>query len=82
MVFDQASAAMARGEIMMAARDGHTLPAGVGVDKDGNPTTDPNGILEGGAILPFGGHKGSAIAMMVELLAGDSLARISVSRPR
>ncbi len=69
MVFDQASAAMARGEVMIAARDGHTLPPGVGLDAGGNATTDPNAILNGGILLPFGGHKGSAIAMMVELLA-------------
>ncbi len=75
MVFDQASAAMARGEIMIAARDGHELPAGVGVDKDGNQTTDPNAILEGGAILPFGGYKGSAIAMMVELLVAGLIGQ-------
>jgi len=75
MVFDQASAAMARGEIMIAARDGHALPAGVGVDNDGNPTTDPNAILDGGAILPFGGYKGSAIAMMVELLVAGLIGQ-------
>lgn len=75
MVFDQASAAMARGEIMIAARDGHALPAGVGVDNDGNPTTDPSAVLEGGAILPFGGYKGSAIAMMVELLAAGLIGQ-------
>jgi delta1-piperideine-2-carboxylate reductase len=69
MVFDMASAAMARGEIMVAARDGHTLPEGIGLDKDGQPTTDPQAIIDGGVILPFGGYKGSNIAMMVELLA-------------
>jgi delta1-piperideine-2-carboxylate reductase len=69
MVFDQASAAMARGEIQIAARDGHPVPAGAGIDADGNPTTDPASILRG-AQLPFGGYKGSAIALMVELLAG------------
>jgi len=67
VVFDQASAAMARGEVMIAARDGHDLPPGTGVDDGGNPTTDPNAVLKG-ALLPFGGHKGSSIAMMVELL--------------
>lgn len=67
VVFDQASAAMARGEVMIAARDGHELPPGIGVDSDGNPTTNPDAILKG-ALLPFGGHKGSCIAMMVELL--------------
>ncbi len=69
MVFDQATAAMARGEVMIAARDGLALPPGVGLDAEGQPTTDPNRVLEG-VLLPFGGYKGSAIAMMVELLAG------------
>lgn len=69
LVFDQASSVMARGEVMLAAREGEELPAGVGVDSDGNATTDPNKILDG-ALLAFGGHKGSSIAMMIELLAG------------
>ena len=69
MVFDQASSVMARGEVMLAAREGHDLPEGVGVDFDGNPSTDPNEVLKG-ALLAFGGYKGSSIAMMVELLAG------------
>lgn len=68
MVFDQASAAMARGEVMIAARDGEMLPPGVGIDSDGLPTTNPSEILDGGALLAFGGHKGSAIALMIELL--------------
>lgn len=68
LVFDQASASMARGEVMIAARDGHSLPIGVGIDADGSPTTEPAKILDGGALLPFGGHKGSAIALMIELL--------------
>lgn len=70
MVFDQASSVLARGEVMLAARDGHAVPEGVGIDGDGNPTTDPNEILKG-AMLTFGGYKGSAIALMVELLAGS-----------
>ena len=68
MVFDQASASMARGEVMIAARDGHSVPLGTGVDAEGNPTTEPSKIIDGGALLPFGGHKGSTIAMMIELL--------------
>nr|WP_309504348.1 Ldh family oxidoreductase [uncultured Roseovarius sp.] len=68
VIFDQASAAMARGDVMIAARNGETVPTGVGVGPDGLQTTDPEEILKG-AMLPFGGHKGSAIAMMVELLA-------------
>lgn len=69
MVFDQASSVMARGEVMLAAREGHSLPDGVGVDSDGNPSNDPDAVLKG-ALRAFGGYKGSSIAMMVELLAG------------
>lgn len=69
LVFDMATAAMARGEIMIAARDDHKVPEGAGIDAEGNPTTDPKAIL-GGAQLAFGGYKGASLAMMVELLAG------------
>lgn len=69
MVWDQATAARARGEVMIAARQGHELPSGVGIDKNGNPTTDPNEVLEG-CLLPFGGYKGASIALMIELLVG------------
>ncbi len=43
---------------------------GTGLNKEGKQTTDPGEIADGGVLLPFGGYKGSAIAMMVELLAG------------
>ena len=69
VIFDQASSVMARGEVMLAARESKALPPGVGVDKDGRETTDPNEVLDG-ALLAFGGHKGSSIAMMIELFAG------------
>ena len=68
-VFDMATAAKARGDIGVAARDGHPLPPGTGLDADGNPTTDAQKVHQGGVILPFGGYKGSAIATMIELLA-------------
>ncbi len=73
LVFDQASSAMANGDVQIARREGRQLPPGTGVDRDGNPTTDPNAVLEGGALLPFGGHKGSSIAMMMEIM-GAALA--------
>lgn len=69
MVVDMATAAMAMGEVQIAARDGHEVPRGVGLAADGAPTTDPAKIADGGVLLPFGGYKGSAISMMVELLA-------------
>jgi len=69
LVFDQASSAIARGEIQLHLRAGKPLPEGWAIDADGHPTTDPQTALEG-AQLPFGGHKGAALALMVELLAG------------
>ena len=69
LIFDQASSVMAKGEVMLAAREGHALPDGVGVDADGNPSNDPDEVLKG-ALLAFGGHKGSSIAMMIELFSG------------
>jgi len=68
VVADLATAAMAQGEIQLAAQAGRAVPAGTGVDAAGQPTTDPAAILAG-TQLPFGGHKGSAIALLVELLA-------------
>ena len=73
-IFDAATAATARGELQIAARDGHLAPEGAGIDVDGVATRDPAKILAG-AQLPFGGHKGSAIALMIELLAGVLLGQ-------
>jgi len=68
VVYDMATATMAMGEERIAAREGREVPPGTGLDADGNPTTDPAKIIKG-VLLPFGGYKGSAISMMVELLA-------------
>jgi len=73
LVFDQSSSAMSNGDVQIAAREGRALPPGYGIDSAGNPTTDPKAVLEGGALLPFGGHKGSSIAMMMEIM-GAALA--------
>ena len=70
VVYDMATASMAMGEVQVAKREGHKVPLGTGLSKDGKPTTDPGEISDGGVLLPFGGYKGSAIAMMVELMSG------------
>ena len=70
VVYDMATASMAMGEVQVAKREGHKVPVGTGLTKDGKETTDPGEIADGGVLLPFGGYKGSAIAMMVELMAG------------
>lgn len=72
MVIDMATAAMALGEVQIAARDGHAVPPGTGLNSSGQPTTDPNEIVKG-MLLPFGGYKGSAVALMVELLAAGAV---------
>ena len=70
VVYDMATASMAMGEVQVAKREGHKVPLGTGLSKNGKETTDPGEIVDGGVLLPFGGYKGSAIAMMVELMAG------------
>lgn len=68
-VFDFATTAASRADIALHRQEGKVIPEGWGLDPEGRPTTDPALVLAG-SMLPFGGHKGSAIATMVELLAG------------
>ena len=68
-IFDMATSVAARGEIQLHQRAGKALPEGWGIDRQGQPTTDAGAVLAG-AMLTFGGYKGSALAAMVELLAG------------
>lgn len=68
-VFDFATSVAARGEVELHRRAGTELPQGWAIGPDEQPTTDPTKALAG-ALLPFGGHKGSAISTMIELLAG------------
>jgi delta1-piperideine-2-carboxylate reductase len=69
LVFDFATSAIARGDLELHRRAGTPLPPDCGVDADGHPSTDPIAVASG-AMRTFGGHKGSALAMMVELLGG------------
>ncbi|ESQ91329.1 oxidoreductase [Asticcacaulis sp. AC460] len=68
-VFDFATSAAARGEIELHRRAGKPIPQGWGLDRDGRPTTDAEAAMQG-AMLTFGGHKGSALSAMIELMAG------------
>ena len=70
LVFDMAASGVARGAVLLAAKQGRTLPEGWAIDEEGNPTTDPQAALRG-AMLPMAGHKGIGLAMMVESLAGS-----------
>lgn len=66
---DMSTSAIARGSINAAAERGEAIPEGVALDADGAPTNDPEAALEG-TILPFGGPKGSGLAIAIEILAG------------
>lgn len=68
-VFDFASSAASRADIALHRQEGREIPLGWGLDAEGRASADPAAVLAG-AMLPFGGHKGSALATMVELLAG------------
>ena len=54
-------------KLMVAAREGRTIPEGWALDREGRPTTDPKAGLEG-SMLPMGGAKGAMLALVVELL--------------
>ena len=68
VTIDLSLSEVARGKLMVAAKEGRAIPLGWAVDKVGNPTTDPQAGLEG-SMLPMGGTKGAMLALMVELLA-------------
>ncbi|RUN75922.1 oxidoreductase [Sphingomonas sp. TF3] len=68
-VFDLATSAVARGEIELHRRAGKPVPDDWGYDAAGQATTDAEAVLAG-AMRTFGGHKGSALAAMVELISG------------
>ncbi len=69
LVIDLATSVVARGNIIQAARLDQPIPFGWAIDKDGNPTTDAHAALDG-AVLPMGGAKGYALALVVEVLTG------------
>lgn len=68
VLVDFATTAVAAGKIDVARAKKVQLPPGLIVDRDGRPTTDPEAYYKGGALLPFGGHKGYALSVVVELL--------------
>ena len=76
IVIDMATSAAAYGKIEIALRRGEPIPEGWAVDSQGRSTTNPNDMVDGGALLPLGsdrdrgGHKGYGLAIMVDVLCG------------
>jgi LDH2 family malate/lactate/ureidoglycolate dehydrogenase len=79
MVFDVAWSTTAGSRVILYMRRGEQLPEGWMIDGEGKPTTDPNSLMQGGAMTTAAAHKGYGMALMVELLTavlgGGTLAR-------
>jgi uncharacterized oxidoreductase len=72
ILLDMATSAIAMGKVRVAKNEGKPVDSGVLIDESGRPTRDPGVMYRDphGALLPFGGHKGYALAIVTELLAG------------
>lgn len=73
LTFDIATAAIAEGKLRVARSHNRMVDPGMLVDVNGDETLDPNDFFAGGAILPFGGHKGNGISILAQML-GRALA--------
>ena len=73
-VLDIATSVCAEGKVRVSLHKGEKLPEGFIIDKEGNPSTNPADLYEGGAILPLGGdlvgYKGFGLGLVVEVMAG------------
>jgi (2R)-3-sulfolactate dehydrogenase (NADP+) len=70
LVLDMAMSQTALGRIRLAAAEGRPIPEGWALDEQGKPTTDARRALAAGLLAPTGGHKGLALALMIDVLAG------------
>ncbi len=70
VVLDVTTSMVAEGKLMVAVNKGEQVAEGWIIDKNGNPTTEPKDFYAGGALLTVGGHKGSGLSMVTDLLAG------------
>ncbi len=68
VIIDMSTTHVAWGKVLVARQEGKTIPPDWGVDKDGKPTTDPQQVV---GLAPTGGHKGYALALMVEILCAQ-----------
>ncbi|HVL70682.1 MAG TPA: Ldh family oxidoreductase, partial [Beijerinckiaceae bacterium] len=69
-VLDMAMSVLARGNVYVAAQTGAALPPGLALDGEGRPTTDPRALIAGGTMLPFGGVKGAALSLLMDIFGG------------
>jgi LDH2 family malate/lactate/ureidoglycolate dehydrogenase len=87
VVIDFATSEMSWGDLELYSRLGREMPPGRGIDREGRPTVDAQDVLDGGAIFPFGGHKGYGLSLAMQLFGflaranqGDGIAALSPPR--
>jgi len=68
VIIDMSTTHVAWGKVLVARQEGKSVPPDWGVDQDGNPTTDPQQVV---GLAPTGGHKGYALAAMIEILCAQ-----------
>ncbi len=81
LVMDFATSAVPEGRIAVARANGASLPPGCLVDKSGQSSSNPGDFYDGGALLPFGAHKGSALMLMIEILATTLAGSAPIALP-
>lgn len=70
VILDVTTSTVAEGKLMVAMNKGEAIPGGWIIDKEGHPSEDPKAFYDGGALLTIGGHKGSGLSIVTDLLAG------------
>lgn len=75
---DVATAGVAEGKLRVARAKGLPVPVGNVVDREGRPSTDPADFYSGGALVPFGAHKGSGFSLLAQFI-GRGLAGMDPS---
>lgn len=70
IVADFSTSVVAEGKVRLFKQAGQRLPDGWIIAASGEPSSDPQALYDGGALLPMGGHKGFALALLVEVLGG------------
>ena len=70
VILDVTTSMVAEGKLMVAMNKGERVPEGWIIDREGAPTIDPKAFYDGGALLTVGGHKGSGLSIVTDLLAG------------
>lgn len=80
IVFDMSTAAITNGDLLVAIKEGMSIPTGLAYNSEGEPTTDPEEALKG-SVRPFGGHKGFGLALITQILAGALVNASTIPLP-